>query len=500
MNHRIIEQIRKEKTGFVIINDKKIIYYDSRNFLKDTLGEIRFDDFISLATDLSGILIDRIILNDNSAILIFGNLNHIREECDILSQMFEMASLKIDDDLISSTIGIPYNHEQKEKSSLSYDFTNWIKEKTKRFVGRQNIITQIDDFIAKNPRGYITISAKPGIGKTAFAAKLIEQRNYIHHFNIRAQGITKTHQFLQNVCEQLISRYGLDGKYPSLPAEATQNSNFLSQLLDTISKTISDKEKIVIVIDGLDEVDDTQISAGANTLYLPTTLPPKAYVISTMRQGTNVSLQTSCESKTIKIEPYSKYNKADITEYLKNEAKNQKIQNFISSQNISEEFFIDHIFAKSEGNFMYLRCVMPDIEHGIYNDLGFEKIPNGLLQYYEQHWQIMKGRDEKSWFEYKLPVLVALTVTKKPISSELISTFSKVEKTARVHDVLEEWRQFLYEETAKIEGQTHTRYRLFHDTFHDFIASKDQVAAERVDLAKTEKQIIDSLLPEDYGI
>jgi len=65
--------------------------------------------------------------------------------------------------------------------------------------------------------------------------------------------------------------------------------------------------------------------------------------------------------------------------------------------------------------------------------------------------------------------------------------------------MLTEWKQFLYEEENTHDNIQDKIYRLYHDDFHDFIASKDQVKSERVDLAKTERQIIDSLLPEGYG-
>ncbi len=88
-------------------------------------------------------------------------------------------------------------------------FANLIEERTRNFVGRQFIFDGIDKFI-ENPAfrsGYILIKGEPGIGKTALVAKLIKERNWIHHFNIRSQGITSTSAFVRNVCAQLIILY-----------------------------------------------------------------------------------------------------------------------------------------------------------------------------------------------------------------------------------------------------------------------------------------------------
>jgi len=495
------QRIQQNQNGFVVKKDHDLVFAQNKNqafAYKMSQGESSGieDRFL----DIPGLDVSCHPLDEKSDEMVFviGEPENLPEEYELLELLMEQTGILPDKDAISSILGILSPKEQK-KNLPTYDFWNWIYEKTRNFVGRQNITDSVEDFIAKNRNGYCIISAKPGMGKTAFAANLVRKNDYLHHFNIRAEGINRTQYFLANICAQLILRYGLD--YQDLPSEAAQNSNFLSKILGEISESIlqPNNEKLIMVVDALDEVDDVGDSSGTNMLYLPNSLPDNVYIIATMRQDSPVQLQTICPSQTIKISPDSKENRQDILQYIKNQVKKEEIQNFMLSQKIDEETFTNHMLDKSEGNFIYLHYVLPDIEHGLYDDLGFEKIPKGLLQYYEQHWQIMKGRDENSWFEYKLPVLVALTVTKRPISVNLISKFSKVEQLSYITQVLTEWKQFLYEEENAPNSIQDKRYRLYHDDFHDFIASKDQVKSERVDLAKTERQIIDSLLPEGYG-
>ncbi len=501
---------QKKNDGFVVAKDGKVIYSDpeNSNYIYTNYQTDDFVDFVNSFLDLEG-EVGSYPLDTNSVVIVVGKPAHSYESCQLLEKMMLEVGIKPNDEIISSLVMFPYTKEtpysktmeEVKKKLFTYDFTNWIQEKTKDFVGRQSIIDSIDKFIADNVRGYFVISAKPGMGKTSLAAYLVQQNDYIHHFNIRAEGINKPADFLKNICAQIISRYGMDGEYQTLPPEATQNSNFLSQILGKIytSKLKPCNEKLIIVVDALDEVDNTGQSANVNTLHLPTTLPDNVYIITTMRQDSQTKLNMLCESENITIEPYSESNTSDISQYISLKTNNnKKIQQFISLQKIDIDYFTNYMIEKSEGNFIYLHYILSDIENGIYDDLGFKKIPKGLQQYYEQHWQIMRGKDESSWFEYKLPVLVALTVTKRPISVNLISKFSKVEQLSRITQVLTEWKQFLYEEdnTYNIQDK---KYRLYHDNFHDFITSKDQVASERVDLAKTEKQIIDSLLPKDYG-
>jgi hypothetical protein len=89
------------------------------------------------------------------------------------------------------------------------DYTFFIEDKTRGFIGRQFVFDEIERFLHANPRGYLVIRGQPGIGKTALAAQLVKTKGYVHHFNSRSKGVTKAAQFLRNICAQLIARYNL---------------------------------------------------------------------------------------------------------------------------------------------------------------------------------------------------------------------------------------------------------------------------------------------------
>jgi hypothetical protein len=271
------------------------------------------------------------------------------------------------------------------------DYTRYIDEKTSGFVGRHFVYDAIDHFIANNPRGYFIIRGDPGIGKTAFAAQFVKTRGSIHHFNIRAEGISRADSFLRNVCAQLIAAYQLD--HSTLPAEATQDAGFLTRLLGEVSDRLSQGEHATIVVDALDEADPLGLPAGANTLYLPMMLPPGIYLIVTMRQ-VPLNLRIECEQDTLDIEQDEAGNIADIHEYVEQEAVRAGIQAYIAAQGIDTPTFVDHLVEKSQGNFMYLRYVLPEIERGAYKDRELATIHAGLRNYYDDNWRRMRGQDE----------------------------------------------------------------------------------------------------------
>ena len=255
----------------------------------------------------------------------------------------------------------------------------------------------------------------------------------------------------------------------------------------------------MIVVDALDEVDATEKPPGVNLLCLPLTVPDGVYIVVTMRREKDerkMMPRVECEHDKLYIDHDSSDNFKDVEDFVKASTARPGIQKYIKAQEISNKEFVDLIVRKSEGNFMYLRYVMPEIESGAYKDSKQDAIPSGLENYYKDHWQRMRGLDENAWFDYKLPVIIALILVKEPVSIDLISDFSKVQRKTRIRAVLNEWAPFLHEEQVQYEGGMQRHYRLYHTSFFDFIAAKQEVSDEKVRLQEMHGQIADTIWEE----
>ena len=148
---------------------------------------------------------------------------------------------------------------------------------------------------------------------------------------------------------------------------------------------------------------------------------------------------------------------------------------------------------------MYLKYVIPEIDTGAYKDLALNNLPEGLRNYYEDHWRRMRMQSENAWLEYKLPIVIALSVVEEPVSIELISKFSHVGDLRRIRSVLQEWEQFLYERKVQNVGEVQRQWRVYHDSFREFIASKDEVEDEHVNLKTAHGMIADVLWQDLFG-
>jgi len=389
---------------------------------------------------------------------------------------------------LHQTVGKLVNIRERAPEGLRRhirSFDTIISDRIQDFTGRDFVFKAIDKFTVNNSSGYFFIKGDPGIGKSSIAAKLVVERGYVHHFNSRANGWTSAADFLKNTCAQLIVQYNLN--YDSLPVEASEKNEFLIELLDEISAKLDVDEKAVMVVDGLDEVEDSGNQSNRNILSLPSILPKGLFVVATTRR-TPLTLRIDCAKDKIDLKPKLPENLRDVKEYLQYRAGSTGIQTYIRKQNLTIQDFVSIMKHKSEGNFMYLRYVLHEIEEKSYKDVNIEQIPEGLQDYYEDHWRRM-GMMEKPLPEAKIKIIYVMSELQEPVSRAFIANVT-CEKEVLVQKVIDEWTQFLHRQI--IEGEL--SFSVYHTSFNDFLNRKEIVQAAGVSLPEINEIISDRLL------
>ncbi|WP_353930643.1 transcriptional regulator [Okeanomitos corallinicola TIOX110] len=286
-------------------------------------------------------------------------------------------------------------HQSDEKYQLpisytySPEFQSLITEKIKSFCGRGFVFAAFQNFINTNKKGYFTVIGDAGMGKSTIAAKYVFENQTICYFNNLQENRNSPELFLESLRQQLINRYQITN---------VENAD-LSTLLVKTTEKLTTNEKLIIVVDALDEVK--QEPGGENILYLPTTLPDNVYLFLTRRPYDKERLQTEVKKESLDLtdDKYNQENQHDIQEYirfcLKNDPEHKDgLQTWIKNKNITPDAFVNELATKSENNFMYLRYVLPAIAEGKYNDLNLTQLPQGLQNYYQTHWERMKMDDE----------------------------------------------------------------------------------------------------------
>jgi serine/threonine-protein kinase len=266
------------------------------------------------------------------------------------------------------------------------------------------------------------------------------------------------------------------------------DSNYFQALLDSAATKLSKGEKLIVIIDGLDEVEIAPDSR-SNTLYLPSALPNQVYIITTFRPSRFVNLQVEL-SEDYTLDASSRENQEDIRQYLSSASKTETISRWLKREGITADLFIDTLLDKSEGNFMYLHYILQDLEISNSLHISIYDLPQGLKGYYDAHWRQMRSEDEALWLSYRLPVLCFLAAITESISVSELSHLCGL-PTGRVRVALGDWLQFL-DKTIE-DGEE--KYRIYHSSFQDYLRHKEEVG--EISLKNISNTISDVLL-EDW--
>lgn len=361
------------------------------------------------------------------------------------------------------------------------EFKSLIKEKIKSFCGREFVFKIFNNFIKDNHSGYFTIVGYPGVGKSSIAAKYVYDHNSPCHFNIRSEGRNRPEFFLESIRKQLTKHYELQN---------TEKLDLYTLLLK-VSENL-EEQKLVIVVDALDEVEQT---GEANILDFEKKLPDGIYFLLTRRpferDNKYSNISPFMGTLDLRDSQYQSLNRDDVIRYIRfvlyeHPDYSVNIQKWVKEREINNENFIDQLAEKSENNFIYLRYVLPDIAKGYYQDLNLNKLPNGLEKYYEQNWEQMGMEDRCQ--EYKVIILFILVESRTRPTLAMIAKFAQ-QGESDVEDVLKEWTEFL--SNQEVEGEI--CYSIYHASFLDFLKGKKKLEKTRKLFEAVNTMIADDL-------
>lgn len=340
------------------------------------------------------------------------------------------------------------------------DFGDYIDDKTAGFVGRGFAFEALNQFIRESASGYFIVRGDPGIGKSALIARLADERRYVHHFNVSVEGLSSERRFLQNVCAQLIVRYGL------VPRLLTFDDDNGAETFQGLLReaTASSDDPVVVLIDALDEADPPR--PGQNPLRLPFSLPDGAYIVASTRRTSQTVEVRAASLRVLELEAGSAGNMGDIRAFLKS-AIDDEVSAVLTREHITLAEFERLLSLQSEGNFMYLRYILPAISAGAFPGLEVTELPKGLQGYYEYHWDKMRGQDPDLFVNVSQPIIATLATAHQPVSLQFIAAVTGL-KVAQIQWTTESWNEFLHK-TAHKDG---ARYSIYHASYRDFLATR----------------------------
>jgi hypothetical protein len=406
------------------------------------------------------------------------------------------------DQVAAFDIGRSVRNLPRELRFFLNDQTLLIAGASRDFVGRESVLAQVKAFLEGDEDGYCFVLARLGVGKTALLAHLVAgQPGYARHFNVLSEGVRTAEQFLNNVCAQLIGAYRLD---PGLfPKSGNASTDLLRRLLE-VSAAKARGEKVVVVIDALDEAMTGTRLPGVNPLTLPRSLPEGCRFIVTVRDGTEgwePALDAGCAARTLCVEVNSDENMNDARTYVRSRLASHGIARYLRKQNLAGEEFTDEVATRSEGYFVYLRHVLDQYDAGgelASRDLA--DLPAGLTPYYDDQYERMRAdTPRRQWQKVGLPVLMQLAIAEQPLTFYQLASGAGQRKATPVMATIEQWRQFLVKTSVSWNGHQVPAYRLFHESFREFLKKKHEHAAEVAEVERALREDLGRQARDRYG-
>jgi hypothetical protein len=381
------------------------------------------------------------------------------------------------------------NLQTRQTLSFFFGFADLIDKVSRGFTGRRWLFNQIDEFRRRNYNtgGYIHIKGLPGSGKTAIAAQLARHPQSLLHFFTRNSAHADLSSFLTHIYDQAAGRFGVHEVVP-------KTSDRLEDLFWQISNRMERDTDCLVIADALDETDPQNLKCNKNPLGLPRKLCRGVFIIVTSRDRQDCQLCELDPATTPLLEinlHQQEANRHDAVEFIQYSFSDPKISNYLGRNNISREEFEKTLVTKSEGNFMYLRHVLPEVANGILTGTRLEHLPKGLQDFYAVHWQAMRNDAEGTDLGFKMSVLSILARLEEPYSARMLLKIVKgIPKVLErinaevsiqqkllssnlqdLQSLLVEWQEFLLNEKShpKEGPNPEILSRIYHLEFRDFL-------------------------------
>ena len=374
------------------------------------------------------------------------------------------------------------------------DFTDFATSKSKNFVGRSDVLTEIASNIANHGGHYIFLKALAGMGKSAIMAHLYQQFStskptasreeqtphdaiWLFHFCMHTNGrdnAVTAYRSLLTQLQQALGTYNKKRK-PSMDIKELKETfqstiNSAQKKLDTLNK-----KRIVVVLDALDEISFAEEDNIINSI--PESIQEHVVFLCSYRVGDNGQnqrvhsrLQGLPSEKCITLEsanPLRGLTKADVNLFL----------SMLSSEQEPSKMVLETVWKAASielGDFadpFYLRFVADGVEKRQYFLTRPETIPTSLNGAFEQMWLSLPS--DRNFLAHRL--LVTLGIMRDLGDDELFAELF----TRQFDDTFtEEDIAIIRRPIGKLLTYDGDRYGLFHDRFRYFLVGeqKDPIA------------------------
>jgi hypothetical protein len=356
------------------------------------------------------------------------------------------------------------------------------------FIGRKDQIEELLKWLKQCQGGVGVVHGAPGMGKTALIARLsIEimrrQRNWIclrHFFKSDDGERCSVRGFIRGVLAQLCEKGGELVKIGS-GSDMDQTHQVFRDALRRFSTeklgkgTEAQKEKLVLLLDGLDEI--AEIDGSIFKLIRETQIPGVVWLASGRAlEPVEEGLPDDGVNQWIFKSGLPPLDRASVRAFLLNELKGDDAL-FLLRDERGENRFLDELASETRSLPLYLKLLVEELRDPSNAKKYMEnpsELPKGLVEYYDRLVNSFSLDDAKQL----LPQIIALLAhTKTAIPESTLTNWlsdpevAYPEESQRVVSKALRMGHILLR-VGHVRGEM-SGYSLYHQSFRDYLLERE---------------------------
>ncbi|WP_437282533.1 TIR domain-containing protein [Sorangium sp. So ce375] len=343
------------------------------------------------------------------------------------------------------------------------------RSRHEHFFGREDVLSAIDRHLdgAGTSGRWVLVTGGPGMGKSAILSRWLDVeeqrgRRAPHHFLRRdVMDWDRPEAVARSLAAQIEALY---------PAQKDPEARPESRLIELLAKVSKHElaprgERLVLVVDGLDEARSD--GAGQNPLpsFLPYALPPRVHALCASRpQYPHLDW----------LESRGNVRRIDLDARAWAGSNEQACHAFWDDQ--APRFtprldprLVEEAVARAEGNLLYAVKLREWLEEQPVEQRRVERLPRGLSGFLEQIWQQLRGLPREQ-FGLVANGLGLLCAAREALPLEELEAAEGWKDVVAGEDFLRAVRTLLLEEPEAWRGAR--AYRPYHEAFRAFVAEK----------------------------
>jgi WD40 repeat protein/serine/threonine protein kinase len=360
-----------------------------------------------------------------------------------------------------------------------WDFTPFLVEKFKGFIGREWLFQEIDEWRSKDHPAALLIVGEPGIGKSAVVAALVH-RNLegqvlaYHCCRTDTPATLEPAGFVRSLASMFSARlaeYTATLECSSVinalrRADTDPVSAFEAAVLAPLHRIRQpEKNRYYLLIDALDE---SLTRSHPPTIFdvLRTRLdrfPAWLGLIATTRNDPSV-LNPLRSLRVHIISAQDPKNQDDVRRFIRCRLRQAPFHEKAKANRKILASLEDDLLRSSAGNFLFVRTALDAIESGQLSFDHIENLPPGLSSLYEIFFRRLFP-DPANDFGRSRKVLETIAAAREPLTREQIAAATGLDPEEELPLILSHLASFV----PASEG----RYALFHKSLFDWLTGWD---------------------------